>query len=107
MNKDNPAFLIETSVLKSMLEDDGENKGKELLDKFLLMKSKGIKIKCFTTNASLLRAIWLSKPDNKIENLQKLIGILDILPSYANFANEKEVVEEIITVAKTLSERGK
>jgi hypothetical protein len=95
------AFLIDNSALISIFE--GKNKGKELLDKLNDMKYKGRTVKAVTPLASFLRAIYLADPETKISSIQKTLNFLDVVPSFADFRDEKAVMEEIIRVAQLIS----
>jgi predicted CopG family antitoxin len=100
-----PAFILDYSSLKNMLE--GKKSGSELLEKLIEMKAKGKEIEAFTPLSSFLRAIHLADKNIKIEVLQKVISIITIVPSFADFNNEEEVLKEIIIIAKKFSGENK
>lgn len=102
-----PAFFIDYSALRDMF--NGENKGQsaELLKKFKDIHNSGKPMKIVTTKANFLRAIWLANPEVKINNVQKILNFLEIMPFIVetDFKNENKVREETIQVAKLLAGR--
>jgi len=95
-------MIIDSSVLKSMIEGDTEKMGQqftELLKKMNDLENKK-HLEVFTTSSSLFRAIFLSNEKTNINNLQKILSFISIVPSFADFKNEEAVRNEIIEVAK-------
>jgi len=76
---------------------------RDLLNKLKQLKDDGKEVIAITPLSSLLRAIWISEPDITINNLQKILSFLKIVPSYSDFKNEKEVTNEIIEIAGRFS----
>jgi hypothetical protein len=95
-----PNFFIDWSALKGMFA--GEGSGGELLKKIKDMKNKGIDIKVTTTLSNFLRAIWLSNPEIKIQDIQKTMSFLEIGFSMADFKNEKDVLEETLRIVQAM-----
>lgn len=104
---DKSAFLVDSSILQHMFE--GKNKGKtgELLKKMKEMKDSGMKIKVFTPMSSFLRAIFLADPKVTINNIQKSLSFLEILPTIGDFKSKKAVMEEMIEIAELMSKEKK
>ena len=88
--------------MKEMIE--GKGHGKELLETIVNV-GKDIKIPMITTMANLLRAIYLSDENTNIKQLKKIIEITKVFPSFADFRDEKKVIEETIKVANALSKK--
>lgn len=103
--KNETAMIIDSSVIKNMIEDNNTESAVDLLKKFKEIEEEDKKkLWIFTSNASLLRAIFLADPAKfKLQNLQRLISCVTILHSIANFKDEKAVIDELIVFAKTLS----
>lgn len=97
------AFLIDSSVLQNMFEGKNEGKAGEVLQKLKTMKDNGMEVKTITPMSSFLRAIFLSDPKVTINDIQKTMSFLDIMPSLADFKDEKAVLKEVIRVAKMMS----
>ena len=104
MNK-KPLILIDSSALKSMIE--GKETEEKLVKKIKELKDANKPIRIVTPMASLLRAIWLSNPEIKIQNLQKIIGFLDVGYSSADFKNENAVRDEILKIANIIGSMKK
>lgn len=100
------SFLIDDSALKDMFE--GKNKGSsdDLLKKLKKMNDGGMNIKALTTLSAFLRAIFLSDPKVEIGKIQKALSFLQVAPSFADFKNGDAVRNEIMIVAKIISDRG-
>jgi len=65
----------------------------------------GAEVPIITSMASFLRAIYLSDPKIKIGSIQKSLNFLQIIPSLVDFKNKKDVMKEIITIARVYSEK--
>ena len=99
----NSRILIDCSALKDMFNGEEGNKSKELLKLMKDLNDGGKRLDVFTTSASFQRAIFLSNPDVKIQNIQKVLTFLEVAPSLADFKNEKAVTDEIIRFVKVMS----
>jgi len=97
-----PTFLVDASALKSMFE--GKGHGAELLKKLNDMYLEGKPVKAITPLACFLRAIYLMEPDTKIQSIQKVLNFIEIRHSHVDFRDEKQVVQEIILIAKEMQE---
>ncbi len=102
----NTTILIDWSSLKVMFEGKNKEHSNDLLNKMKEMNDKGVKLHILTTQASLLRAIFLADPKTNINKIQKALTFLKVYPSLANYKNEDEVRNEIIEFAKTMSKLG-
>jgi len=101
-------MIIDTSVLKNMIENDNNSKAVEVLNLLKLMdeKSEDKNPWIITTQSSLLRALYLADKEKfNLQNLQKIISCITVAPSYANFRDNEMVTKELIMYANTISER--
>ncbi len=98
-----PVILIAEDVLKKMFEGDSEGKAKELMIKIKKIKDSGRNIIVKTPMSHFLRALFLSDPKTPIQNIQKVLSFIDVLPSFADFKNKKQCIDEIILIAKISS----
>ena len=96
-----PLFIIDTSVLKNMFE--GEENANKLMNKFKELKYANKDVKAITTMSCLLRAIFLSDSEIKIKEIQKTLNFIVVHPSFADFKNEKAVIDEVLKLASILS----
>jgi hypothetical protein len=100
-------MIIDASVIQQMIEDDNSQKAVEVLKKIKeIDENPKLKENCllFTPQSSLLRAIYFANPEKvKFQNLQKIISCVMVTPSFANFKNEKAVIDEVIRSAKIFS----
>lgn len=96
-------MIADSFVLQSMIE--GKGKSKELLEKMKMINDMGKDLILATPLCALQRAIYLTKPETDMKNLQKLISFLKIVqsPEEVNFTDEKAVTEMILKVAKIFS----
>lgn len=97
------AIFIDCSAMKDIFNGENKGKSKELLGKLKEMNDSGVKIKVVTSMSNFLRAIWLSNPEAKIQDIQKTLSFLDIGFSIADFKNEKDVLEETIKIVQSIS----
>lgn len=103
-------MIIDTSVLKNMIENDNNTKAVEMLNllKSMNEKSEDKNPWIVTTQSSLLRALYLADKDKfNLQNLQKIISCVTVAPSFANFRDNEMVTNELIIFAKGVSEREK
>ena len=103
-----PVFVIDDSVLVSIIEGDNSEKAKDVFEIITKMKHQETelrKIKVVTTINSLLRSIWKAKPDVPIKHLQDIIEVFDIAPSKKHeYKDEKKVKTEIIMLANMMAD---
>ena len=97
------ALLIDSSVLIHMFEGKNEGKAGEVLTQLKTMKDSGMEVKAVTPMSSFLRAIFLADPKVTINDIQKTMVFLEIMPSVADFKDEKAVMNEVIRVAQMMS----
>jgi len=98
------AMLIDSSVLQNMFEGKNEGKAGEVQDLLKKMKDSGAKeIKCVTPMSSFLRAIFLANSNVTIKEIQRTLSYLKIMPSFADFKDEKAVTNEVILAAKAMN----
>lgn len=97
-------FIIAPDVLQKMFE--GHKQGKELLEKMNYIKQSGGELYALTTLASFQRSIYLMNGNIPVSAIQKTLNFLTIAPSFANFMDEKAVVDEILIYAKTATKMG-
>jgi len=99
------ACFIDASALMEMF--NGENKGKsaDLLKKLKQLNDEGAEVKVVTSSANFLRAIWLAKPDAKINDIQKVLSFLDVRFSTADFKNGDAVLNETLEIVKLMGRK--
>jgi hypothetical protein len=97
-------FIIDSSALKEFFE--GKNSGDELTKKLKKMDELGNKQIVTTTMSAFFRAVWLCEPEMNINRIQKVLGILSIAPSFADFKDENAVRLELMNFAKIMSGRA-
>lgn len=95
--------IIDSSALKDIFEGKNKGKSNDLMQKMKEINDSGGKLIAVTTLSSFLRAIYLSDPNVNINKIQKTLSFLQIVPSLADFKNEKEVRDEIIRFAGAMS----
>jgi len=93
--------IIAEDVLKKMFE--GEDEANEILKKMKEMDDVDAPFFAITTMSSFLRAIYLADPKTNINNIQKTLSFLQIVPSVADFKKEEAVMDEIIKFAGAVS----
>lgn len=103
MVKEIPNFIIDTSALKDIFEGKNKDRSNDLMKKFKEMVDGGMKMNVMTTLSAFLRAIYLSNSKVEIGKIQKTLSFLKVAPSFADFKNEKEVVDEILKFAQVMS----
>ena len=94
--------VIDASALKDFFEGKNKGKSKELMKLIKELKEKGSDMKIITPISSFLRAIWLSDPNVKINNIQKTLSFLEVHPCIIDFKVKDKVQNEIIHLAKRL-----
>lgn len=100
-------FIVDASVLQSMIEDRDDNKSKQLLE-MLKKLDENNKFKdenlILTTCSSLLRAIYLADTTKvNFQNLQKIVSCITVAPSFADFRDKDAVIKEVTLYAKKFS----
>lgn len=98
--KGSNVMFLDDSSMKCIIEGKNEEESNKLLNIFKKSKDAGNPFEIYTTQSSLLRAIWNSNPESDIKNLIKLIDVVSVVPSFANFRNEEKVKEEILFLAE-------
>jgi predicted nucleic acid-binding protein len=93
-------MFIDTSVLKEMIEDTPD--ANKMLKLIKVKKDEDSKLKCITTQSCFLRAIYLADSKKSILNVQKIIGTILIIPSVADYDDEKEIVQEMFEIVKKM-----
>lgn len=103
--KKNPLFMVDDSVLTSMIEGKKDDKSKATKLLFMLseMKKKKVPYKAITPIASLLRAIWKADSKVKIEHLQNVLEMIEVMPNLVDYKDEKAVMNDIIKMANFFS----
>ncbi len=104
-------IFIAHDVIKDIIEGKNKGKSKELsilmrrMDDDKKTNSKN-QMQFVTNTSNIFRAIWLANPDSNINQLQKLLSYIRIIPiGFADFKNEKEVIKETIRIVNTLSKK--
>ncbi len=98
--------IIDSSALQGMFE--GKEDGKKLLEKLNEMGyEQSNNVVAVSPMSSFLRAIYLSDSEVKIGAIQKALNFLQIAPSFADFKDEKAVINEILAMANAFGEAKK
>lgn len=103
-------FIIDSSVMKNMIEGNNDEKAVEILDKLNDLKKRKIPCAAMTTLSSLLHAIYLSDDNAKISKLKKMLETITIVAlgnDHLDYKDEKKVIEHIIKLASIISPRKK
>jgi hypothetical protein len=98
-------MLIDTSVMKDMIEGLNKDKVGDVLAMFKKFEENDMlkkEIQILTTQSAFLRAIFLAE-EIRAKPLQQIIQCVTIYPSFADFRNEKDVMNEIIEFARMMS----
>ena len=103
MSEKKKVFLVAEDVLKQMFEGKSEGKAKELMKLMKKIKDGGGDLIVKTPMSHFLRALFLSDPKLPIQNIQKVLSFTQVLPSFANFKDEKQCRNEIIMIAGAMS----
>ena len=103
MKKEKPGFLIAEDVLKDMFEGKEEGKSKEVMQMLKKIKDSGENLIIKTPMSHFLRALFLSDPNLPIKNIQKVLSFTQVMPSFANFKNKQECMDELIMIVKVIS----
>lgn len=98
-----PVFIIDDSVLKDMFEGKNQGKSDDLLKKLKKSNDEQKDFGAFTTSSSFFRAIFLSDPELKIVNIQKILSFVTITPSFADPKDGKAVTKELLILANKIS----
>lgn len=97
-----PVFIIDASALRSVFE--GKECGKELIETLSKVKTEGMPHLGFTTMSNFLSAVYTSdKKFFDLERVKKVLDTIQILPSMANFKDEKKLMKETIALANLMS----
>lgn len=107
---ENAVMLITEEILRDMINNDNSNKAIDILKKLKEIKDSSPnqdRLNSITTQSSFLRAIWMAEPESTMANLQKIIDVCDIIPSFADLRNEDKVRDEIINLTKYLDTEEK
>jgi hypothetical protein len=102
-----PVFLIDASTLQLMFEESKNEKSVELMSKLKEIKDGGKPLDVIIPMNQLLRAIWLSNPEAKIKNIQKVLSFSEIIPTREDFKKEQEVMEETLKLLGSYLEQNK
>jgi hypothetical protein len=103
-------FIIDSTVMKSMIEGKNDNKAVEVLQRLNELKKMKVPCGAMTTLSSLLHAIWISDDNAKISNLKKMLETITIVAlgnDHLDYKDEKKVIENIIKLAAIISPRKK
>lgn len=96
-------MVIDWSTLKEMFEGDNKGKAKEVNELLARMKGHGAEIRVLVPMSHFLRALYLMNPKKNVREIQKLLEYAEVVPSFANFKDEKACMDEIINIAKIAS----
>lgn len=100
------AMFIAPDILEKFFNGDTEDKNaKKMLDMLTTRGDKDTGIDFVTSQSAFLQAIWKTEHNKPIQNIQKALTFLQIIPSFANFKNEEDVRNEIIKMAIIMGER--
>ena len=96
-----PIMIVDDTILRDMIE--GTEKGKEFLEKMKNFHDMDKRVVLVTPVCALQRAIYLTKPETDMKNLQKVISFLKIVSSIEveDFTDEKVVMGSVMKVAET------
>ena len=98
-------IVLDAGILQSMFEE--KEKEKEVAEKLSVTKNNHPnKIDIVTTMLSFLRAIYLSDSNTNIKIIQKVLKFVNIIPSFAEYNDDKKVRKELLYIAKIMT-RGK
>ncbi len=101
-----PCFFIDTSVLKQMFEGKNEGEAKKLNIMMKKLKDDGKDINAKTSMSCFLRAIFLAEGNPNIQEIQKTLSFLQVMPSFADFRNGKAVMDETIKMVGIIGRQG-
>lgn len=99
--------LVDSSALKDMFEGGNtkENSSYKLMQKMKENHELELPMNIITPMSHFLRAIFLSDPKTPIENIQKVLSFIDVRPSFADFKDKDDCMNEIISIAKILGRK--
>ena len=92
-------FIIDSSALKSIFEGNENNKGKEMLDNFEKINKvvlEGNKTRMIALTSSFLRAIYLMDKTKSVENIQRVLEFIELVPNISNFKDSEKEVNDVI-----------
>lgn len=95
-------FFLDHTSLQAMFE--GNKVGKEMTKKMNEIKYAGKELCVITTKSCFLRALFISKSEVTIHEVQKVLNILDVGPSKSDFKDEKAVTDEILKIVGGIGE---
>lgn len=98
-----PLFIFDFGVLQQVFEGDNSKKALDLIIKIKDLKKMGAPMVSVTTLSNFLRALYLAKKVDA-DKLKDVLDSLNVIPSTADFKNEKAVIEDTIKLANTLGE---
>ncbi len=100
-------FVLDNNILKAIINNDDSKKTLQAFDRMKKMKKEfPEKTIVATTMASLLRAIHLADEESTIERVQEILENVSVIPTNANFKNEKDVMEDLIEFARSFGSLG-
>ncbi len=98
-------MIIDSSSLVIIFEGKKDT-GKKLLTKIKDLVDREAPLEVLTPASSFLRAISLIDPDTKVKNIQKMLSVMKIYPSFADHKNKESCMDEILVLAKSVSDRA-
>lgn len=104
--KEHPLFFIDDSVLLPMFEGRNDKQAKDLLDKMKKNNDENKKLDVMALQSSFLRALWLCNPQSSVQNIQKVLSFIRVVPSFADFKNEEQCREELLKVVTAFAKLG-
>jgi len=99
-------FLIDSSALKDIFEGNKENKSLELLEgleKINSHKNMKEQMKLIALNSSFLRAIYLMNKDVSVENVKRVLEIIQFVPNTLDFKDGKQEIDSVIKFSKLIN----
>lgn len=94
--------IIACDVLQKIIEVDNKDYAVEVFEKLEKMKDmvKEEDFRVFTTSSSLLRAIYLAGKGLNAGLLERLLRVIRVCPSFADFKDEDDVRDELLKFAE-------
>lgn len=107
MTKENLGIFIDSSSLLEMVNGT-EGVGDDINVKLKEIKDSRIADRFIvnSTVAQLLRAVFLANPETKIQNLQKILSYIELVPSSNNvdYKSEESCRDEVLKIMKIVAQ---
>lgn len=99
-------FVAYDVMLMILEKQEGYENHIDIMHELSSLKAEK-QINIYTTNANVLHALYVAEADSKIDELQKLLSIVHILPSDRNYKDKIAIDTENKLITRHIASGGK